>query len=69
MSYNRMAGDYEYVRSTAVNALWTIIEELQPLDDLTRAERNVLQIAKKAHQAIAETYTFGGVIPRLSIYE
>ena len=54
-----MAADYEHVRSTALDALWTIIEELQPLDDLTRAERNVLQIAKKAHQAIAETYTLG----------
>jgi len=54
-----MAADYEHVRSTALDALWTIIEELQPLDDLTRAERNVLQIAKKAHQTIAETYTLG----------
>jgi len=56
-----MAADYEHVRSTAVNALWEIIEQLKGRDeiDLTRAERKILRIATKAHETIAETYTLG----------
>ena len=57
-----MAADYEHVRSTAVNALWSIIEQLQGWkkeSDLTPREWEILRIATKAHQTIAETYTLG----------